>query len=100
MVTWNLFMFVIHKHLFCVVNHPNTGRLAGIGMVPALVGWYPVGIFCTIGFGGNSFLKFLGTLFFFKSAGNPFSLKRRAECSKRGPKPPFLEGKRGSRQKI
>ncbi len=59
---------------------------------------YPVGIFCTVGFGRNSFLKFLGTFILKKSAGNPFSLKRGAECSKRGPKPPFFEGKRGSRQ--
>ncbi len=79
-----------------VVYHPNTGHLAGISVVPALIVWYPVGIFCTVGFGGNAFLKFLGTLK--KNCGKPFSLKRGAECSKRDMKSPFLERKKGSRQ--
>jgi hypothetical protein len=84
-----------------VVYHPNTSRLAGIGMVLALVGWYIwLVFFSTVRFGGNSFLNFLGTLFLKKSMGNPFSLKRGAECSKRGLKPPFLEGIRGSRQNF
>jgi hypothetical protein len=61
---------------------------------------YPVGIFCTVGFGRNSFLKFLGTPFLKKSAGNLFSLKRGADYSKRVPMPLFLEEKRGSRQNF
>ncbi len=51
-------------------------------------GWYF--LYCRIW--RELFLKFLGTFFL----GNPFSLKRGAECSKRGPKPPFLDWKRGS----
>ncbi len=29
-----------HRVIPSVVYHPNTGRLAGIGMVPALAGWF------------------------------------------------------------
>ncbi len=75
------FVYVISS----VVYHPNTSCLASV---------YAVGIFCTVGFGRNSFLKFLGTFVLKKSPGNSFSLKRGLSAPK-GVQSPLLGGKWG-----
>ncbi len=46
-----------------VVYHPITGYLAGIGKLPALAGWYPVGIFVLKALAGTPLEDFVGTLF-------------------------------------
>ena len=72
-------------------------RLAGLSV-------FSVGIFVLYVLAGTSFEDFAGTLFLKNSL---FFFKRRAKCTKRGPKPPLLRKKgapanflRGSRQNF
>ncbi len=64
-------------------------------MVLALVCWYPVGIFCTVGFGRISFLKFMGTLFLRKIRGKPFFPQKGGWVLQKGSKAPLFGGKKG-----
>jgi hypothetical protein len=95
------YIIVNYYVISSVVYHPNTGRLAGIGMVLALVGWLSGWYFLYCRIWRELFFEVSGYSFFEKNCGKPFfPQKRGAEFSKRGPQPPFLEGKRGSRQKF
>ena len=72
-------------HRSRVVSHLFTGSLAGIGKLPALAGWYirygMHGIFCTVWFGGSSFLwNFAGT----PLKRGAWSLKKGAEARGKG----------------
>ncbi len=81
-----------------VVYHPNTGHLAGIGMVLALAGWYIQLVFLYCRIWRELYFEVSGDIKIKKNHGKPFLPQKGAECSKRGRKPAFLEGKRGSHQ--
>jgi hypothetical protein len=82
---WHFSKVSINDLFSRVASHLFSGGLAGIGKLPALVGWYigygMYGFFCTVRFGGSSILWNL--------AGTPlkrgaWSIKKGAEAKEKG----------------
>jgi hypothetical protein len=55
-----------------VVYHPNTGCLAGIGMVLALVGWYIRLVFYVLWIWRECFFEEVSGNIYFLNCGKPF----------------------------